>query len=80
MLQEAGWKIAKERTIVKPYYYNKGTVECIEAIRSSLSEEGFCGYLKGNIMKYIWRYEDKGQKDDLIKARDYLIWLIQVNS
>ena len=33
-------------------------------------------YCKGNIMKYIFRYEDKGGAEDLLKARMYLQWLI----
>ena len=43
-----------------PKHYNKGRVECINAIQASMSKESFCGYLKGNIVKYMWRYEDKG--------------------
>ena len=31
---------------------------------------------KGNVLKYIWRYEEKGQGEDLKKARVYLNWLI----
>lgn len=59
-----------------PEHYTKGGVECIEAIRASMSLEAFCGYCKGNILKYIWRYEDKGQAEDLKKAKVYLDWLI----
>ena len=40
-----------------PEHYNTGSVECIEAIKASMSSEGFKGYLKGNIEKYLWRYE-----------------------
>ena len=32
----------------------------------------FQGYLKGNVLKYIWRYEYKNQKEDLQKAQWYL--------
>ncbi len=59
-----------------PEHYTKGGVECIEAIRASMTREAFCGYCKGNILKYIWRYEDKGQGEDLKKAKVYLDWLI----
>ena len=59
-----------------PEHYTKGGVECIEAIKASMSCEAFCGYCKGNILKYIWRYEDKGQAEDLKKAKVYLDWLI----
>ena len=55
-----------------PPHYNDGGIECIEAIEASMSEEAFRGYLKGNMLKYIWRYEHKGGKEDLDKANWYL--------
>lgn len=61
-----------------PSHYKKGDVECIDGIESSMSREAFRGYLKGNILKYVWRYEDKGQQvKDLRKARWYLERLIK---
>ena len=37
----------------------------------------FKGYLKGNSMKYLWRYDYKGKaKEDLKKAQWYLDKLI----
>lgn len=60
-----------------PAHYADGKVECIDAIESSLTIEAFRGYLKGNIEKYIWRYENKGNpKQDLKKAKWYLNKLI----
>lgn len=47
-----------------PPHYNDGGIECIEAIEASMSEEAFRGYLKGNMLKYLWRYEHKGGKED----------------
>ncbi len=61
----------------KPYHYNKGGIECIDAIKASMSAECFKGYLKGNILKYVWRYEEKGVIQDLEKARVYLSRLIE---
>jgi hypothetical protein len=55
-----------------PPHYNDGGIECIEAIEASMSEEAFRGYLKGNMLKYLWRYEHKGGKEDLDKANWYL--------
>lgn len=62
-----------------PDHY-KGAVECIDAIRASMSQEAFRGYLKGNIIKYSWRYEKKGLIEDLRKAQVYLNWLIDDNT
>ena len=39
----------------RPMHYAAGSIECIDAIEAQLSAEEFRGYLKGNIIKYIWR-------------------------
>ncbi len=59
-----------------PIHYTQGGIECIEAIKASMTLVEYKGYLKGNILKYIWRYRDKGGIEDLKKARKYLDWLI----
>jgi len=57
----------------KPRHYNTGSIECIEAIEESMSSVAFKGYLKGNCLKYLWRYDYKGkQVEDLQKAGWYL--------
>lgn len=60
-----------------PEHYTKGSIECIEAIRASMTPADFVGYCKGNVIKYLWRWEDKGGLMDLEKARVYLNWLIE---
>ena len=61
-----------------PQHYNTGNIECIEAIQESMSPEAFKGYLKGNTMKYLWRYDYKGKaSEDLQKAGWYLNKLIK---
>ena len=65
----------------QPGHYTKdGGIECIEAIKESMSSSAFKGYLKGNVMKYIWRYENKNKLEDLQKANVYLGWLIKEES
>ena len=59
-----------------PSHYTQGGIECIDAIRASMTADGFCDYCKGNIIKYIWRWRDKGGAEDLRKASVYLGWLI----
>lgn len=56
----------------QPPHYNQGGVECIEAIKASMSAEEFQGYLKGNAIKYLWRYRHKNGLQDLEKANWYL--------
>jgi hypothetical protein len=60
----------------KPKHYNQGSVECLEAIEASMTKEQFVGYLKGNIQKYLWRFEHKNGIEDLKKAEFYLSRLI----
>ena len=63
----------KEDLVNSPAHYNTGNIECIDAIEESMSSIAFKGYLKGNCMKYLWRYDYKGkQVEDLKKAQWYL--------
>mgnify|MGYP003632711281 CR=1 FL=1 len=68
----------KEDVVNNPSHYNTGSIECIEGIQASMSAEAFNGYLKGNCMKYLWRYDYKGKPlEDLQKAQWYLAELIK---
>jgi hypothetical protein len=55
-----------------PPHYNQSGIECIDAIKAALGDEGFEYYLQGNIMKYLWRYRYKNGIEDLKKANWYL--------
>lgn len=56
---------------INPSHYKQGGIECIEAIKAALGD-GFPDYLRGNVMKYLWRYKEKGGVDDLRKSAWYL--------
>lgn len=71
------WFQNKEDPVDNPHHYNQGTIECIDAIRASMSTEQFKGYCKGNVLKYTWRSEYKNGIEDLRKARWYLERWIQ---
>ena len=69
-------------SVNKPAHYNNGPVECIEAIESMLTSEEYIGYLRGNSLKYRWRFRYKNGIADLRKARWYaerLIKFMEVN-
>jgi len=69
----------EEDVVNSPDHYNNGSIECIEGIQASMSTEAFAGYLKGNCMKYLWRYDYKGKPvEDLEKAQWYLAKLLNV--
>lgn len=62
----------------RPSHYTAGGIECIDAIKASMSTEAFLGFLKGNVQKYMWRYEKKvAPVEDLKKAQWYLSKLIE---
>ena len=60
----------------KPSHY-QGEIECIECIKSSMSYEAFKGYLQGNALKYIIRFDRKNGIEDLRKAEWYINRLIK---
>jgi hypothetical protein len=60
---------------INPDHY-KNAIETIDAIEASMTPEAFRGYLKGNVLKYVTRYEKKNGLEDLNKANWYLSKLI----
>lgn len=63
---------------IKPNYYNRNGLECFDAIQASMTEKEYLGFLKGNVMKYLWRYDMKNGIEDLKKAQLYLEKLIHL--
>lgn len=57
-------------------HYSHGSIEPIEFIRA-LGFETFNGFCTGNVIKYLTRWQHKDGLRDLLKARDYLNWLIE---
>ena len=58
------------------HYQSPNGVECIDAIKAAMTTEEFFGYLRGNCIKYIWRYRQKNGLEDLRKAEWYIRRLI----
>ena len=56
----------------QPPHYTAGGVECIDALQAALSPDEFRGFLKGNVLKYLWREAGKNGTEDLLKAQWYL--------
>lgn len=68
-----------EDPVNRPSHYTSGGIECIDAIAASMTPDEYAGFLKGQVVKYIWRYRLKGKPvEDLKKARNYLDRLIQI--
>lgn len=60
-----------------PAHYTGGDIECIDAIKAAMTMNEYLGFLRGNTIKYIWRFREKGGVQDLQKAEWYLSRLIQ---
>tara|TARA_R110002020_G_scaffold119464_3_gene272579 strand:+ start:4582 stop:4818 length:237 start_codon:yes stop_codon:yes gene_type:complete len=63
--------------VCSPSHYTQASMETIDVIENSVPLEHFCGYLRGNILKYMLRYEYKHGIQDLKKAQWYLNRLIK---
>jgi len=54
-----------------PAHYNQTELECIDAIKYALGEEGFVAYCRGNAIKYNWR---AGHKIDSVEDLNKAAW------
>lgn len=60
-----------------PSHYTKGRIECIDAIDSAtVGKSGIEAVCVANIIKYLFRYEEKNGLEDVKKAKWYLNKLI----
>jgi hypothetical protein len=67
---------SKRTPIHDVVHYSHGDIECIDAIKESMPQEQWRGYLKGQVLKYLWRLDYKGKaKTDCSKAQWYLTLL-----
>lgn len=58
-------------------HYNKGRIECIDAIDSATTgKSGIEAVCVANVIKYLYRYEEKNGLEDVKKAKWYLNKLI----
>lgn len=60
-----------------PSHYTKGRIECIDAIDSATTgKSGIEAVCVANIIKYLYRYEEKNGLEDVKKAKWYITKLI----
>lgn len=61
-----------------PKHYTQGGIECIDAIKAAtVGKTGIEAVCVANVVKYLWRYEEKNGVEDVKKARWYLERLIE---
>lgn len=59
------------------YYKSKSGIECIDAIMAATQNKaGNEAVCVANVIKYLWRYEEKNGVEDVEKARWYVERLI----
>lgn len=68
---------ARNYQVAGEHYLSK-KVQPWDAMESWMSEEQFKGFVLGNVIKYIARFQDKGGRIDLEKAQHYLDKLIEM--
>lgn len=69
-----------DQMVERPPHYTAGKIECIEAIESAtVGLTGLEAYSTGNVIKYMWRWKQKGGIQDLKKAKQYIDYLIAHN-
>lgn len=63
--------MSDEHQVGGAHYLDKD-VQPWHAMESWMTEEQYKGFMLGNVIKYIARFQDKGGKIDLEKAKHYL--------
>lgn len=78
-LEDTAYELGTKSTDnINPSHYKTGGIETINYIEAKLTEEEYKGYLKGNIIKYISRAEQKNGAEDYKKAQWYTNRLVEV--
>lgn len=64
---------AEKDNVNHPSHYTKGKVECLDALESAtIGKTGIEAVCVANVIKYLWRYEEKNGLEDVKKAQFYL--------
>ena len=65
---------------IEPSYYSQNGLSPLDSFKQGLiSKEELIGFCKGNVIKYIVRFQSKGTPiQDLNKAKDYINFLLDI--
>lgn len=64
--------VTLDDSVNHPPHYTQGDIECIDAIKAALGQDGFIAFLRGQIIRYQWRLLFKGNAaEDARKAGWY---------
>lgn len=73
-----GENVGNSDNVNSPKHYIQGSIECIDALEAAtMGKQGIEAVCVANVIKYLWRYEEKNGLEDVRKAQWYLNKLIE---
>lgn len=61
-----------------PLHYTQGGIECIDALKAAtVGKRGIEAVCVANVIKYLWRFEEKNGVEDVRKAKWYIERLLK---
>lgn len=68
----------KPDMVSHPKHYTQGSIECIDALKAAtVGKRGIEAVCVANVIKYLWRYEEKNGIEDVRKAKFYIERLLK---
>ena len=65
--------MSQNSNVDHPAHYNRGNIECIDAMIAAFGKVEVAVFCKINAFKYLWRAENKGKyKEDIEKSAWYI--------
>lgn len=76
--KEATESSNKPDMVNHPQHYTQGGIECIDALKAAtVGKRGIEAVCVANVVKYLWRYEEKNGIEDVRKAKWYIERLLK---
>lgn len=64
--------------LIKPDYYQQNGMDVIDFIETMQGEQAAKEFCRGNVLKYVTRFDKKNGVEDLQKAQTYIARLIEL--